>query len=795
MEATLIMNELLSSVSLIASIIYFSVGFYVYGLNKKSELCRIFLFLNISMAIWSFGFSFAYIADTPIEYSFWNKLAAFGWCTFSSLILYLILVITENKFLKYWWVKFLVILPAPLFLFMVLFLFGPNIVTSPIIETLFYTGNFIYNFLYLFLSIFLLFIWGWKSNNLIQKKQSRLIVITSAIPFFLNLITESILPMFGISDIPAMGQIYSLIMLLGVYYAIAFYQFIAIPASQITSELFHGLSGLAFLVDVKGVIIKANKQSFSLLNYVEKEIINKPVDSIIYDNEIHEMIKNCESVQSRIEFQEIWIVTKTGEAIPFSVTITPMFNPKTHLFQGLLILGQDIRTTKILESEIIEHKLTYEKLRNSEELFRTIIEIIPFSIILTNRYNHKILYVNNKAAEFFNTDKCNIIGDDASNYYKNPNYRHQLIDDINHNRPIKEREIIFKRKDSSQITGLITMVPAIYLEQEVVLSCITDITEQRKLQREVAKSEKMLKELLHAIPDMVTVTDMNGNVTFANNSAVTVYGYDASKNFISENVLSLIAEEDLTRAKENMLNMFTNNPGPVEYKNVLKDGTKLDVEVNGMVICNDKNVPTEIIYVARNITERKQVEEKLKQNSIEIEKMNKELLEMNEILKNKSIRDSLTNLYNHQYINELLEAEILATSRVTGNLCVMMLDIDFFKRVNDTFGHQNGDKVLVVISELLLHNTRSHDLIGRYGGEEFIVVLPNIQLEEAYQIAENIRHNIQEYNFDLPDLKVTISVGLAQYESEDSKSFVNRADNLLYQAKRNGRNRIETIIN
>lgn len=85
-------------------------------------------------------------------------------------------------------------------------------------------------------------------------------------------------------------------------------------------------------------------------------------------------------------------------------------------------------------------------------------------------------------------------------------------------------------------------------------------------------------------------------------------------------------------------------------------------------------------------------------------------------------------------------------------------------------------------------------MVGRYGGEEFIVILPNINLEESYRIADSIRLSIQQYDFGLPNLNVTISAGLAQYESEDVKTFVNRADTLLYQAKRNGRNRIEYML-
>jgi diguanylate cyclase (GGDEF)-like protein len=122
----------------------------------------------------------------------------------------------------------------------------------------------------------------------------------------------------------------------------------------------------------------------------------------------------------------------------------------------------------------------------------------------------------------------------------------------------------------------------------------------------------------------------------------------------------------------------------------------------------------------------------------------------------------------------------------------MMLDIDYFKRVNDNYGHQTGDRVLSAVSKLIQLNIRDNDYAGRYGGEEFIIILPDIQLIEAYDIAENVRKSIQNFSFTKKNLNVTISIGLTEYHSEDVKAFVNRADTLLYRAKENGRNRTES---
>ena len=233
------MMKFLSAVSLIAFIFYLYVGFTTYKINKHSKECKVFLILNISMAIWSFAYSFAYTAENSFIFSFWNKLSAIGWCSFSALILYLVLIIVESKILNHLFIIIVIFLPAPIFLFMSIFLFGPTIETNELVSSFFYIGNFIYNFGYLLLSIFVLHFWGKKSKNTNNKKQSKIIVIASVTPFLLNLITQSALPLIGIDFIPKMGQLYSLIMLWGVYYTIINYQFMQIPNYLITKELFN----------------------------------------------------------------------------------------------------------------------------------------------------------------------------------------------------------------------------------------------------------------------------------------------------------------------------------------------------------------------------------------------------------------------------------------------------------------------------------------------------------------------------------------------------------------------------
>jgi diguanylate cyclase (GGDEF)-like protein len=159
-----------------------------------------------------------------------------------------------------------------------------------------------------------------------------------------------------------------------------------------------------------------------------------------------------------------------------------------------------------------------------------------------------------------------------------------------------------------------------------------------------------------------------------------------------------------------------------------------------------------------------------------------------------SITDSLTGLYNHRYFYERLSAEISRANRFGNSLALIMLDIDFFKHFNDTYGHQAGDMVLTTVSNIIQSNIRSIDVASRYGGEEIAVILPETDIEGARAIAERIRTNINEHDFKagLKSNHITVSMGLVCYPVDATlkSELVRKADLALYWVKNNGRNAI-----
>lgn len=168
--------------------------------------------------------------------------------------------------------------------------------------------------------------------------------------------------------------------------------------------------------------------------------------------------------------------------------------------------------------------------------------------------------------------------------------------------------------------------------------------------------------------------------------------------------------------------------------------------------------------------------------------------------KQLATRDGLTDLFNRRYCMQYLETEIRRSKRYDRPLSVAMFDIDHFKKLNDTLGHQAGDKVLGTVALLLLSCSRETDIVGRYGGEEFIAILPETSSEGASSYAERVREAVEHYGNVAQEVSaslcsLTISGGLAVFDPKKDtyETIVNRADQALYRAKRNGRNRIEIL--
>ncbi|MEI7474291.1 MAG: diguanylate cyclase [bacterium] len=168
---------------------------------------------------------------------------------------------------------------------------------------------------------------------------------------------------------------------------------------------------------------------------------------------------------------------------------------------------------------------------------------------------------------------------------------------------------------------------------------------------------------------------------------------------------------------------------------------------------------------------------------------------LNSETKYLAITDALTGLYNRRYFQQSVEREFARAKRYNTMLSIAMLDIDFFKKINDTYGHQFGDKVISEVSNLIKTSLRKTDYIARYGGEEFIAIVPETSIENAYIPFERLRKKVEDFSFKFEDkiVKVTISIGIAEINKnfKTEAELIEKADQALYLAKQTGRNKVE----
>ncbi len=201
------------------------------------------------------------------------------------------------------------------------------------------------------------------------------------------------------------------------------------------------------------------------------------------------------------------------------------------------------------------------------------------------------------------------------------------------------------------------------------------------------------------------------------------------------------------------------------------------------------------LLIFRDITQRHVAELELRQAN---ERLRQQLIEI-EILQNRlqeqAIRDSLTHLFNRRYFEETFTREMTRAHRESYPIALILLDLDYFKRINDTYGHRAGDRVLQVFADCLRHHTRSSDIACRYGGEEFVIALPGMALQAAYQRAEAIRRDFQETSVQVDDQTIytTVSIGLGNFpdHGQTHQELMHRIDQALYIAKANGRNQVQ----
>ncbi len=287
------------------------------------------------------------------------------------------------------------------------------------------------------------------------------------------------------------------------------------------------------------------------------------------------------------------------------------------------------------------------------------------------------------------------------------------------------------------------------------------------------------RDIVENTKDVVIVTkaspidDPGPEIVYVNPAFTELTGYEAHE-VIGKSPRILQSEQTLPEAKQLIKNALRQQAA---VRTVIRNRTKygktywLDIRI--LPLTNDQGEVTHFVAIERDVTQQKEQEERLEQ---------------------MTLTDTLTGLSNRRAFNENLSNEFSRFQRNQAHYTLLMIDIDHFKKINDTYGHATGDEVLIIFSKLIASHLRQHDSISRLGGEEFCAILPQTTLDESRRIAHKLCAliNAQPFHIEKHQIPVSISIGISEAQENDFDCYdaLTRADKKLYEAKESGRNKV-----
>ncbi|MBT2639596.1 PAS domain S-box protein [Bacillus sp. ISL-39] len=538
-------------------------------------------------------------------------------------------------------------------------------------------------------------------------------------------------------------------------------------------------AGSVILSANKGIVIttpdgriQALSESFTRLTGYQKEsVIGK--NPRIWKSHSYTPIfykRMWNSILSRGYWEgELWNKRKDGSHYLMKVNIFSILNKDRELVNYLAVYT-DLTEVEMLSQQLLER----------EEQFRTLVELSPNAIILTQF--DKVAYANPHTEALFGTNLKDIIGKPVrSFFYGHPNIISKL--DFNEKTVISFEEQL--KMGDSYIDIEVSSSLITYQGEKAVLTVIKEITKRKSMERALRESEEQYRFIAENSSDMIGRLSSDGSIVYISPSSKRILGY-RNDELIGTNFFGKIHPED----RQILLEQY-GNPRELSgivtssYRMLHKNGEFIWAETTVRPIKDKSGKSSGMMFATRDVTARRTIENQLR--------------ESNSLLRKLSSLDGLTEIYNRRAFDEFLRTEWAFACKHKMPVSLLLLDIDYFKKYNDTYGHIQGDECLKIVAhELERFFHEKGYFAARYGGEEFAVVLPNTDVFKAKQLAEDFLSTIQKMNIEHKNSKVsgivTVSIGVSSVtptNSVEMKLIIEFADRALYQAKQKGRNRIE----
>jgi len=453
-------------------------------------------------------------------------------------------------------------------------------------------------------------------------------------------------------------------------------------------------------------------------------------------------------------------------------------------FSRMLDVSEKYSAIIIILRDITKRKETEKLLKESELKFKKLAETSPIAILIYQ--DDKWIYANKSALNITGYKKSDLL---SMNYWEilHPDYKEylhtQAVSRLKGKIKLKmryEAKIITKNGAEKWID--ISAGSMEYEGRPAGILTAIDITERKEAEKALKENEEKLKIIINNMSDYIysAIIKHNGQIEteWITGPIEKISGYSFSEiKELKEGFASIVHPADLKKIYSLQPQLFNNKPVLVEYRIFTKNGdTRWIRDYMTPIWDNLENRVTGLLGGVQDITDRKNLEHKLT---------------------HLATTDTLTGANNrHQFLEKSKEA-FIRYKRYGGSLSFMMIDIDHFKDINDTYGHPIGDRVLKMMVNKSLKTLREPDIFGRLGGEEFGALLLEIDAKKSINVAERLRKNIHKISIKTENdtIKFTVSIGLTDVNEKDQniEDIMNRADRALYNAKDNGRNCVVSL--
>jgi len=528
-------------------------------------------------------------------------------------------------------------------------------------------------------------------------------------------------------------------------------------------SFFNTVDDIIVIADLDGRLLFANAGATEKLGYSLEEMCGKNVLDLHPEDKREEASRILDAMfRKKIVSCPLELATRDGSRIPVETRVWFGEWNGQHCIFGV---SKDISAEQAA-------------LQKFERLFRN----NPAAMALSTVDERKFIDVNSAFLEKFGYRREEVVGISSSDLFLFVDDRRWLRakNELLGAGSIHNRELTLRHKDGSLISGLFSGEIIESQGQRFFLTVMIDITEQSNLQAELKTERQRLANIIEGTRLGTWEWNIQTGETTFNDRWAEMLGYSLHE-LEPTDILTwehFAHPEDLVESGRLLKRHFEGLDDYYEFESRMrhKNGNWVWVLDRGKVIERDKNgQPLKMYGTHSDITEKKLMEQQIRE---------------------LAVRDPLTGVYNRRYIFERLEKIALEYSRAGRKFCVAILDIDHFKAVNDTYGHQAGDFVLAEFAEMIGKSIRQYDLLGRYGGEEFIIVYMSTELKETVSLIERIMTTVREktFRFDGRDIRFTFSGGVAE-SSEFNRdtiaveSMIALADKRLYEAKEGGRDR------